>query len=73
MNRNIRNIIVVLLVLFCTGCANSKDRITKDAESKESFMQDVDYCTQKSSGTGVWDKLFKPPSYHECITERGWK
>ena len=61
------------MVLFCVGCANSKDQITKDAESKEAFMQDVDYCTEKASSTGVWAKIFKPPSYHECMSERGWK
>jgi len=69
----IRYWIVVLMVLFCVGCANSKDQISKDAESKEMYMQDVDYCAQKASRTGFWAKLFKPPSFHECISERGWK
>ena len=73
MNREIRCWTVVLMVLVFAGCANSKDQITKDAESKESFMQDVDYCTRKSGSTGVWAKLFEPPSYHECMSERGWK
>ena len=73
MDWNIRYWIVVLMVLFYAGCANSKDQITKDAESKEMYMQDVDYCTQKSSGAGFWGKLFKPPSYQECMSERGWK
>ena len=58
----IRYWIVVLIVLFCVGCANSKDQISKDAESKEMYMQDVDYCAQKASRTGFWAKLFKPPS-----------
>ena len=73
MDWKIRYWIVVLMVLFCAGCANSKDQITKDAESKEAYMKDVDYCTRKSSRTGFWATLFKPPSYRDCLSERGWK
>lgn len=73
MDRKIRYWIVVLMVLLCAGCSHSKDQITKDAESKEMYIKDADYCTQKSSRAGVWAKLFKPPSYHECMSERGWK
>ena len=73
MDWKIRYWIVVLMVLYCVGCANLKDQISKDAESKEMYMQDVDYCAQKASRTGFWAKLFKPPYFHECISERGWK
>ena len=73
MDWKIRYWIVVLMVLFFVGCANSKDQITGDAESKEMLLQDSDYCARKSSSTGIWAKLFKPPSYHECMSERGWK
>ena len=73
MDWKIRYWIVILMVLFCVGCANSKDQITKDAESKEALLKDRDYCTQKSSRTGFWAKLFTPPSYDECMSERGWK
>jgi hypothetical protein len=73
LDRKIRYWIVVWMVLLCAGCAHSKDQITKDAESKEMYMKDVDSCTRKSRRTGVWAKLFKPPSYHECMSERGWK
>jgi len=69
----IQYLIVVLMVLFCVECANSKDRMTKDAESKEMYMQDADYCAQKANSTGIWSKLFKPPSYQECMSEHGWK
>jgi hypothetical protein len=61
------------MVLFCVGCSHSKDKITKDAEPNEFYLQDRDDCNQKSSRTGVWAKLFKPPSYQECMSERGWK
>ena len=73
MGWKIRYRIVVLMVLVCVGCSNSKDQIRKDAESNEEYLQDKDYCVQKSRSTGVWAKLFKPPSFHECMSERGWK
>jgi len=73
LGRKIRYLIVILMVLFCAGCSHSKDQITKDARPKEMLMQDIDYCIQKSSIKGVWDRLFNPPTFDECMRERGWK